>query len=736
LQVYRNVLVVANRGKTSMKVTLTVPRELVGCLEIVPKLGYVQAGSSFSFQLKFTPEQGLLERCSSDLVNGTLQVPMRLRIPEQTFPVTAVIKATLTAAELQIAPPSLDFGTCPVGESVACPLTLTNPSALPLRYGLNPLPKGVSVKPGDGYGTLLPGESVTRSVVFTPHAATLYSFHLPCTNSLAPAKPAKVPCTGMGALTPLVFSANRLELPTTPLGCASTEVLLLKNVSATPQSFEFAVPRGASLRISPSVDVIEPGKAATIQVEFRPLEEVSEDGQLTASSERVGVSNEQSESRSASAGSTDKEIENGVEVDRERGSVSRSATPLESEQRRVTKLCIQNQVVIPCLIKKHKTHTSQSPGLQYTNLVTTGNQEEAKEESNTAKSPSSNASSAAAGSVTIHLEVHTTVIEPQLAIEDVQGGPDDQGFYPLDFDQIPVGKRVVKTFTVRHVGSLPLRVCGSPLGHDGVFTRVNALRELYPPGTEDIALVQQEKRPISQVGNQGGDGSLEGKGGQSQKASKTDDSRALSRASKTAVEDTEAVRSEGDSLQGTDGQLTNGAFQPETQSRSHTPSITVNPDSRNGSPFAGIDVNAPRVSVNARTPNPQTQTSNPNPQPSNPSRPGSVAKRPPTHQKVAIEFSPAARIRYREVLNIFTTGGLGATRLQVLLSGEGISPTMHLDPAISAVDLGHVLAGESAERSFAVVNTSPFALTFRLRLNGTLRRNRNGMEVRGIGSLE
>jgi hypothetical protein len=716
LQVYRNVLVVANRGKTSSKVTLTVPRELVGCLEIVPKLGYVQAGSSFSFQLKFTPEQGLLERCSSDLVKGTLQVPMRLRIPEQTFPVTAVIKATLTAAELQIAPPSLDFGTCPVGESVACPLTLTNPSALPLRYGLNPLPKGVSVKPGDGYGTLLPGESVTRSVVFTPHAATLYSFHIPCTSSLAPAKTAKVPCSGMGALTSLVFSANRLELPATPLGCASTEVLLLKNVSATPQSFEFAVPSGASLRISPSVDVIEPGKAATIQVEFRPSEEVSEDGQPTASSETVGVSNEQSESRSASAGLTDKEIETGIQVDRDRGSVSRSAMPLESEQRRVTKLCIQNQVVVPCLIKKHKM---QSSGLEYTNLVTAGNQEE----SNMTKSPSSNDSSAAAGSVTIHLEVHTTVIEPQLAIKDVLGGPDEQGFYPLDFGQIPVGKRVVKTFTVRHVGSLPLRVCASPLGHDGVFTRVNALRELYPPSTEDIAVVQGEKRPTSPIENQGGVGSLDGKGGQSQNASEADESCALSRASKAAVEDTGAVRSEGDSLQGTDGQSTNGASQPGTQSLSHTPSTTANTNSRNSSPFQGIDVNAPRVSV---TPNPAAK-------PSNPYRPGSIAKRPPTHQKVAIEFSPAARIRYREVLNVFAKGGLGATRLQVLLSGEGISPTMHLDPDYSAVDLGHVLAGESAERSFAVVNTSPFALTFRLRLNEILRRNGNGMEVREVG---
>lgn len=671
LQVYRNVLVVANRGKTTMKVTLTPPKSLAGCLQIVPELGYVQAGGTFSFQLKFVPALDLLERCAphSDSVTGTLAVPLRLRIPEQTFPVTAVVKATLTSAELRFSPPALDFGTCPVGESVACPLTLTNPSALPLRYGFNPLPKGVSVKPGDGFGSLLPGESVQRSVTFTPHAATLYSFPLPCTSSLAPAQPFKVPCVGMGALSPLLFSANRLELPATPLGSVSTATLLLKNVSSVPQSFEFALPDRHDLLISPSIDVIQPGKAATILVEFRP----SEDADVSEGSEGDVADVSPDVSRPASGqGKPEAGAQPGTEPETD----PKSEAPTNGEVRRNAALCLRQQTVIPCLIRKHK---AQAPSeVRVTNLVTV----------EPAPQTNGNAGPEAAVSVTLHLEVHTTAIEPQLAIEDVPGGPDPQGFYPLDFGQVPVGKRVLKTFTVRHVGSRPMGICASPLGHDGVFTRVNALRELFP-AEEQTAAVSQSGEASGGVGSAGRSTPPAGKEHGSEEA------RAASRASGEV------------SVSG------GREATPEEQSASRSSSAVPSGKSTPGPTAESLPSTSLGGGQNLAA-----------------AKPLNPAKRPPTQQKVLVDFAPAARIRYREVMTIFTKGGLGATKLQVLLLGEGISPTMHLEPDITAVDLGHVLAGESVEKGFAIVNTSPFALTFRLRLDGTVQRNRNGMEVR------
>ncbi len=40
-----------------------VPPELRGALEFSPKMGFVQGGESFSFQIKFEPTQQLLQQC-------------------------------------------------------------------------------------------------------------------------------------------------------------------------------------------------------------------------------------------------------------------------------------------------------------------------------------------------------------------------------------------------------------------------------------------------------------------------------------------------------------------------------------------------------------------------------------------------------------------------------------------------------------------------------------------------
>lgn len=43
-------------------------------------------------------------------------------------------------------------------------VAISNPSALPQRFGFVPLPKHLDVQPGDGLGTILPGETIQREV--------------------------------------------------------------------------------------------------------------------------------------------------------------------------------------------------------------------------------------------------------------------------------------------------------------------------------------------------------------------------------------------------------------------------------------------------------------------------------------------------------------------------------------------------------------------------------------------
>ena len=179
---YRENLVCSNRSKVSRKVQLRVPRELDGFLEFVPSMGYVQAKSSFTAGLKQLAAEELLEACaayispSSD--GSVLEVPVSIAVPEQVLPVSFVLKFQLTTPQLLLERGGepverLHFGPCPLSATKVLTLTLRNPSALPQRFGFVPLPKEIDVQPGDGLGTILPGEAITRQLRFTPTAATM-----------------------------------------------------------------------------------------------------------------------------------------------------------------------------------------------------------------------------------------------------------------------------------------------------------------------------------------------------------------------------------------------------------------------------------------------------------------------------------------------------------------------------------------------------------------------------------
>ena len=91
-----------------------------------------------------------------------------------------------------------------------------------------------------------------------------------------------------------------------------------------------------------------------------------------------------------------------------------------------------------------------------------------------------------------------------------------------------------------------------------------------------------------------------------------------------------------------------------------------------------------------------------------------------------VQFSPTARGVRSEPLDL-QCPALGRS-LRVHLRGEGVSPTLELDPEDGFVDLGHVVAGRCAERFLKIKNTSVFPLAYKLRPTGEAvpRENRDG----------
>jgi hypothetical protein len=131
----------------------------------------------------------------------------------------------------------------------------------------------LSVQPNDGFGTLLPYETLTLDVIFSPDLPQHYS----CDKILlktAIDKSYKLSCKGIGVLPALDLSHSLISFAPTPVNTVSTVHIQVVNplLSSTDASvirglapkkgeriFEFAIPRNFPVSISPLVGRVKPG---------------------------------------------------------------------------------------------------------------------------------------------------------------------------------------------------------------------------------------------------------------------------------------------------------------------------------------------------------------------------------------------------------------------------------------------------------------------------------------------
>jgi hypothetical protein len=79
---------------------------------------------------------------------------------------TMSLVAHVTPAAIACDTSSIDFGETSVLESVVKTIKLTNLSALKQNFGFTDVPAYASVQPNDGFGTLLPFETISLDVIF------------------------------------------------------------------------------------------------------------------------------------------------------------------------------------------------------------------------------------------------------------------------------------------------------------------------------------------------------------------------------------------------------------------------------------------------------------------------------------------------------------------------------------------------------------------------------------------
>lgn len=188
----------------------------------------------------------------------------------QEIPVYFILKSTVCSPVLQLSTHSIDFGKIYVNQKSTQLLTVKNTSMQPQKVAFVRLKKEITVAPNDGFAALLPNESMTFEVSFTPMSSMDYCFDVTLQSSLNDVYPIKVLAKGIES--PITFTATTVHMRTTGPGERVVSSVLATNNSKKKQCFEVLSPNPCFswLKVSPSIIELQPGKSGRIEFEYSP----------------------------------------------------------------------------------------------------------------------------------------------------------------------------------------------------------------------------------------------------------------------------------------------------------------------------------------------------------------------------------------------------------------------------------------------------------------------------------
>ncbi|XP_070259978.1 cilia- and flagella-associated protein 74 isoform X2 [Myotis yumanensis] len=489
-RLYQDTIQVHTRSKAALRLKFEVCKELKGHMELLPETGYIQALSTYSVQLKFLPQHTLPEDAGKyfDRESRILEAPLTIRVADQVKPIEFTVHATVTTSDLELSPLEVDFGYCTIYEAVRTPVSVCNLSLLPQEFGFVRVPKFVDIQPNDGFGTILPLETVELDLIFQPTKAKEYNFELVCKSEIN--RCFKMTCRAVGVHPPLQLSHCQVKFAATALYDMSVAALYVINAHVSmnslthsvprigsedtcpvgPTSFQFLPPPDSPITISPSVGTVLPGKKCLVQVTFRPV-----------------LSNELIRQQAIRAQAKDGEVKSHKEPvtprrDRRRVSMSllrmhsrerpsrasRTAPPppqkqeikISSEEYQVARATLArtfrgrfDKIVVPC-------------------VVASGDIQDRKGTEPLSFSPHN----------TLFLELWCPAVAPSIIVTS------DKGYTISNFGDVAVGHRSIKKVTIQNISSEDLSVDFSVLNPNGPFHLLNPISKLPAGDTQDLVL--------------------------------------------------------------------------------------------------------------------------------------------------------------------------------------------------------------------------------------------------------
>uniref|UniRef100_A0A669BX33 Cilia and flagella associated protein 74 n=1 Tax=Oreochromis niloticus TaxID=8128 RepID=A0A669BX33_ORENI len=489
-RLYQDTIMVQSRASTALKLTFEVCQDMRKHMEILPKTGFIQAQSSFSAQLKFIPRLSLSKDAKKffDSDTGVLEVPMTVQVAGQVQPAHFTVHAIVTSSDLRFDHSEVDFGYCSIYQSVKSSIRLTNLSLLPQDFGFLGVPEFIEVQPNDGFGTLLPQETLEVDLIFSAQTAKEYRFQLSCKSGIN--RDFLLSCRAVGVHPPLELSHFLVQFGATAVGDQSTAMLFLSNhqtgrdqnrqpvspgvkAPVMPRLFSFALPEDSDIGISPSAGRLLPGERCLVQVTFKPRlldQEIKEEALRRLHRAKLLYESELEGNRLA-----EQEAKPEIPLEASKGKKA-SVNPKNSKVSNEAEKGKQSESPHPGNIvpgsswyeeaKASLLYSFRERYREYTIpcFVSDGDPPEDDKLVQPAWSPFN----------TLYLKLQCPAVQPPLVVIS------NNGCNIIDFHQVTVGDRVIKRFTVQNISQESVDLSSSVLDVYGPFSLLNALRSIRP----------------------------------------------------------------------------------------------------------------------------------------------------------------------------------------------------------------------------------------------------------------
>ncbi len=462
-----------------------------------------------------------------------VDVPVVISVSGQIMEVGFQLQAHVVTSKLVLSAKRFDFGNCFLNQSMALPVTIFNPSPYLQKFFFVHLPPEIQILE-TSWGSILPGRSVVRNVVFKPQSAIALQKSLLLKTEIADEY--HLPVTGLGIDPPVKFQNLIIEYPA--VSNLDTHVVsnMVTNVSKVPKTLVFHVlegplqadeqkekyyPLNSFITVIPQVAVLNPGQSLPIEFEMKPVIETDRGSQGKRAEDEA--EDEDSSKREANADARDtKSTKEKKEKEKKKTHKKKSAQELaeeaeqarkEEEARKEEQARLEREAALEHLddemrqiVQAERLKAREVPPnpllkhsvVEYSNLLGDPNFEPWSRHSRhrvvcfvrdataaaavaaLAPSPVEDAEVLSA----LYLELRTTVVLPALSCT-----PDH-----LDFGQMAVAKSATKQIVLKNHSEATVDLEMVLKGISSPFLVLNALRSLGPG--EHINLVVEFK-PVS-----------------------------------------------------------------------------------------------------------------------------------------------------------------------------------------------------------------------------------------------